>query len=541
MLTDLETLDENAELTAPICIFGAGAAGITLALELAKKKIDCLLLEGGGLEFQADSQKIYDGEVIGDQHTDLAYSRLRQFGGTTGHWTGLCAPLDPIDFEKREAIPHSGWPVTRVDLDPFYARAQPYLQLGPFAYRTADWAGTMEGEPLPLDPAKVGNAIYQNSPPTRFAVAYMAPIEASKTIRCYYHANLTGLDIDAADKITGAELKTFHGKTIKVKADHFVIACGGIENARLLLNFTKDRPAGIGNQNGLVGRYYMDHLNCTLGSFVPADPQLNLDFYATQEVKNAEGEASVYIGLKLPADVLRTERLRNNTAFLAPIWEDETFNDDFRDHSWVAFSSIAKAMADGQVPDQLSSRLCTILDDPGSVATGITRHVMRKMQSAGGIARVDFKQDAEQAPNPDSRVTLYDAKDRFGMQRAALDWKISETDLLSLRRTHELIGIAMGEAGLGRVKLGLGLPPNDHDIYTGYHHIGTTRMHEDPRQGVVDAHCRVHATKNLYMAGSSVFTTAGTANPTLTITALAVRLADHLDDVYHHRMPKDEA
>ncbi|PLX36528.1 MAG: GMC family oxidoreductase [Hyphomicrobiales bacterium] len=526
MLTDLESVDDGAVLKTPVCIVGAGAAGITIALELAKRNIDCILLEGGGLEYEDPSQEIYEGELVGNQNTDLAYSRLRQFGGTTGHWTGLCAPLDPIDFEKREAIAHSGWPITRADLDPFYERAQPYLELGAYAYDSAAYNGKREGKPLPLDPAKVVDTAYKNSPPTRFVDTYLGDIKDAKTINAFFHANLTDLDIGEDGVIGGAEIKSFGGKTVRIEAANFVIAAGGVENARLLLNFTKARPAGIGNGNDLVGRYFMDHLNCTLGEFVPADLQLNLDYYSDQAVDGVP----VSVGLKLPPAVLESEKLRNNTTFLSPVWETESFNDDFRDHAWLAFSSIAKALAKGNKPDQFTARLCMVAENPGSVITGVTRHIRRKFEPAGTIKTVNFKQDAEQAPNPDSRVLLGEDTDKFGMRRAALDWRISDDDLMSLRRTHELIGIAIGEAGLGRVKLGLDVPPSRDDIFTGYHHIGTTRMHDDPKQGVVDKDCRVHSTKNLYMAGSSVFTTAGTANPTLTITALAVRLADHLGE-----------
>jgi choline dehydrogenase-like flavoprotein len=164
------------------------------------------------------------------------------------------------------------------------------------------------------------------------------------------------------------------------------------------------------------------------------------------------------------------------------------------------------------------------------VLTGLARHIQRQFSGSGRISAITFKQDAEQAPDPDSRVTLNDDVDALGLRRIDLDWRVSEQDMLSLRRTHELIGRAFGSAGLGRVQLGIENPPSLDNVYTGYHHMGTTRMHDDPRQGVVDANCRVHSVDNLFVAGSSVFTTGGMANPTLTITALAIRLADHLAD-----------
>ncbi|ODT65284.1 MAG: hypothetical protein ABS75_32285 [Pelagibacterium sp. SCN 63-23] len=524
MLTSLNTQDEGTTLTAPICIVGAGAAGITLALELAEAGIDCLLLEGGGLEFEDLSQALYEGSVTGLGQTDIAYSRLRQFGGTTGHWTGLCAPLSHIDFEARNGVPHSGWPIQRADLDPFYERAQTYLQLGPYAYDVQDWAQAIDGTPWPLDPMLVESTVYQNSPPTRFAEVYQDAIARSERIQCFYHANVTDLEINEAGAVTRAKLVSFDGRTVFAEARHFILACGGVENARLLLNFDKQRSKGLGNENDLVGRYFMDHMNCTLGEIVPADPQVNIDFY---QQHNAD-HVPLLIALRLTDEVLRRENVLHTSVFLDPVWESESHNDDFRDHSWLAFSAIARAFAKGQIPDQLWPRLCTIAKAPGAVATGIYRNAMRRFVPEGSLVTLRLRQDAEQSPNPDSRVFLNGQRDSLGLRRVTLDWRLTDHDLLSLRRTHEIIGQAVGAAGLGRLRLGIDDPPSFDQIFTGYHHMGTTRMHSDPRRGVVDANCKVHDLANLHIAGSSVFTTGGTANPTLTITALAIRLADHL-------------
>lgn len=524
MLNSLDSLEEDAVLAAPICIVGAGAAGITLALELAEAGIDVVLLEGGGLDFEDESQSLYEGAVIGRGQTDIAYSRLRQFGGTTGHWTGLCAPLSPIDFEKRAGVPHSGWPITRADLDPFYRRAQSYLQLGPFAYNVEDWQQVLSGVPWPLDPGIIENVIYQSSPPTRFAETYLDAVSGSERIRCFFHANLTDLEINEAGAVTRATIKSFDGRTAFVEAKHFILACGGIENARLLLNFNRQRSAGLGNERGLVGRYFMDHMNCTLGEIVPADPEANVDFYLGHD----SDQVPLLVALRLTDAVLRREEIAHTSVFLDPVWEEQSHNDDFRDHSWLAFSAIARAFARGQMPDQLWPRLCTIAEAPGAVFTGIYRNVQRRFLPAGRLSTLRLRQDAEQVPNPDSRVLLNGERDALGLHRATLDWQLTDHDLLSLRRTHELIGQAVGAQGIGRLRLGIDDPPAFDEVFTGYHHMGTTRMHDDPGQGVVDANCKVHGLANLHIAGSSVFTTGGTANPTLTLTALAIRLADHL-------------
>ncbi|TCT10037.1 choline dehydrogenase-like flavoprotein [Tepidamorphus gemmatus] len=524
MIIDLDQFETSEAVVGGVCIVGAGPAGITLALELAARGRDVILLESGGRSYEDATQALYHGEVIGQPNTDVGASRLRQFGGTSGHWTGLCAPLDPIDFEARAGVPHSGWPIGRADLDPYYETAQTYLELGPFRYDFADWKDRLPSPALPLDPALVETAIYQQSPPTRFAETYWDPIARNDRIRCILHANLVDILL-VDDAVAHFEFASLGGHRLRVRAGAYVIACGGIENARILLNCRKQRPAGIGNEHDLVGRYFMDHLNCEVGAILFAEDDIDLALY--DQVIDSDG-AALQIGLKLPAATMRREGLLNNTAFLVPEYENAAFSDDFRGHGWVSFSTMVKAFSRGRIPDRFAENYCNAVEDAGSIAVGAYRHVMRRFVPAGRAIAAKLRQDAEQSPNPDSRVLLIDEQDPFGWRRIALDWRIQATDYDSLRRTHEAIGQAVGAAGLGRVQIGITDPPDLDLAYTGYHHMGTTRMHDSPRRGVVDRNCRLHSVNNLYMAGSSVFTTGGTANPTLTIVALAARLADHL-------------
>ncbi|WP_029041138.1 GMC oxidoreductase [Cucumibacter marinus] len=526
MLEDFRSLPGGETFSADICICGAGAAGIPMALELARRGISVILLESGGIGLEEDIQALYEGELAGLENTDLSYSRLRQFGGTTGHWTGQCAPLDPLDFKQRTAVPHSGWPINRKILDPFYERAQPYLQLGPYRYSTESWGNELSGTPLPLDPETVTSAVYQYSPPTRFAETYQGDVEGEENLRCLLHANVIHMKLaSGTDRLESLTISTLDGKKATVSARKFVLACGGIENARLLLNFNTDRPAGLGNENDLVGRYYMDHLNIVASSIVLADNQTDLGFYS-----QATTEAQLGMALRLTDPVIEREGLLNNAAFLQVVWENPDHNDDFRDHAWLSFSSMAKAFARGQVPDRLAENACNVIEQPGPVVTGIYRNIARRFTGGGVIKAIDLKQDAEQSPNPDSRVMLGEDIDPLGMRRVILDWQVAPGDMDSLRRTHMILGAELGKAGLGRLNLGISDPADVTQAFTGYHHIGTTRMHANPRQGVVDADCRVHSVDNLYVAGSSVFTTCGAANPTLTIVALALRLGDHLAD-----------
>ncbi len=525
MISDLRSGSTPAELTGDVCVVGTGPAGITLALELSKKGRSVVLLEGGGASYEADSQSLYRGSVIGHDNIDVANSRLRQFGGTSGHWTGMCAPLDPLDFEPRTDVAHHGWPITREDLNPFYARAQSYLDLGPFKYDFADWQAMLPGKALPLDPAKVFTDIYQQSPPTRFAEKFDQAIKTDPRIDCWLHANLTDIVLkDGSDAVERVVVSTLDGRRTSVKAKTFVVACGGIENARILLNCRSQRPAGIGNQNDLVGRYYTDHMTIETSTILFNE---GVDTAIYPEEIDVEG-ARLAIGLKVNPDLVKQLHLNNNSAFLVAQYDKNVYNDDFRNYGWIGFTTMVKTFSRGHLPDRLAEHYCDVIDDFGAVATGVYRHAVRKIAPPSRAAAFKLRQDAEQSPNPDSRVTLIADKDPLGFNRVALDWRVTSEDLLKLRRTHEVIGAAIGAAGLGRMQLGISETPDLEMAFSAYHHMGTTRMHADPKQGVVDADCRVHSVSNLYMAGSSTFTTGGCANPTLTVTTLAIRLADHL-------------
>jgi choline dehydrogenase-like flavoprotein len=142
----------------------------------------------------------------------------------------------------------------------------------------------------------------------------------------------------------------------------------------------------------------------------------------------------------------------------------------------------------------------------------------------------------EQAPNRDSRVTLTSERDAMGMPRVKLDWRLTALDRRSFRGFYEVLGRELGRSGIGRVRMHEWVLESESSSWPkslggGWHHMGTTRMHPEPRRGVVDANCRVHGLANLYVAGAAVYPTAGCANPTLTLVALTLRLSDHLKAV----------
>jgi choline dehydrogenase-like flavoprotein len=526
LFIDARTLPESATVETDLCIIGAGAAGITLGRELVSQPFRICLLESGGLELDAETQALYEGETIGHPYLPLTAARLRYFGGSTGHWNGLCRPLDPLDFAARDWVPHSGWPLDRAQLEPYYRRAQEICHLGPFAYECADWE-TPDRPRLPLDGTRIASGFFQHShdpasteagkwKPVRFGTLYRDDIGRAPNISTYLHANAVDLETnEAADRVSAVRVATLAGNALRVCAQLFVLATGGIENARLLLASNRRQPSGLGNQHDLVGRYFMDHhAGGHTGLLMLSDPATSLRMYRNSWTDHTWIRG--FLGLT-PATQRREKML--NCGFFTGL------RGPLEAPGMQSLRTVLHAVRDGDMPEDLMGHLGNIIADLDDVAGMAYRRL-----TGHDPAVFPVKYWGEPAPNPDSRVLLGPERDRFGMRRVQLSWQLSAIDLFTLRRAHQLLAEELGGAGVGRLQLAFkGEAIEPPPLHGSCHHMGTTRMHPDPKQGVVDANCRVHGIGNLYVAGSSVFPTAGQANPTLTLVALATRLADHIE------------
>lgn len=497
---DARTLPNGSVLEGDLCIVGAGAAGLSIALEWIGRHETVLLLEGGGLQYEAAMQDLYRGEIVGLPYFPLEAARLHFFGGTTGHWAGFCSTLDAIDLETRDWVPHSGWPIRREDLDPFYARAQPLLQLGPYDYAADSWQRRDPTlVPLPLDPRVVWTKMWQFSPPTRFGATYRDAIFTAPNVHLYTHANVCAIEPTADHTaVQGLRIRQLDGNELRVRARHYVLACCSIQNARLLL------ASNLGNAHDLVGRYFMEHLEIpsSLLALTPAAVQPGMKMYEwTHGVTKARGE------LALAPAVQRAQRILNGTVSLEPGAPDD----------------VAQSTFQAITPDVLTAQR-------DSEARGLSAPASPAAAPSGRFFHVMTRQ--EQAPNPSSRVTLSDERDAMGMPRVRLDWRLTDLDRQSFRRFYDVLEREFSARGLGRVQVLDWVRSADSvwpkTLSGGWHHMGTTRMHGDPRQGVVDSNCNVHGLANLSIAGASVFPTAGAVNPTLTLVALSLRLSDHL-------------
>ncbi|MGB8600452.1 MAG: FAD-dependent oxidoreductase, partial [Burkholderiales bacterium] len=277
MFIDTRQQSEGTTVETTVCIIGGGVAGITIALELEKKGIACVLLESGGHEADDATRDLYRGENVGLPYDFADGCRSRFLGGSSNCWGGWCRPFEDIDFKQRDWVANSGWPFGQEEVAPYYARTHELLQLGPVNYDSAFWVKAVnraDVQLLPLTKNKIEDVLIQFSPPARFGKVYHDELSKAKFSSVYLYANVVNIETDAGGQsVKRVHVKTLSGRSISVHAKQFVLAAGGIENARLLLASNKIQLNGIGNQHDVVGRYFMDHPRIYWGKITPKDPK----------------------------------------------------------------------------------------------------------------------------------------------------------------------------------------------------------------------------------------------------------------------------
>jgi choline dehydrogenase-like flavoprotein len=515
VIEDASAVPDGTALAADVCVVGAGPAGIVVTERLAAAGLDVCLLESGGAVPDAASRRAARAQRVGYPYFPVQQTRLRALGGTSHDWPLVLGwrarPLDPVDLEARSGLP--GWPLSYEELAAWYPAAQERCGLGPFDYEAEAWAGRDDHVLLPLDPGAAGTAVFQYS---RRDFTDLADLGREPRVRVLTHATVTQLRTDTQPDLVDAVVVRGPSGTFTVRAQRVVLACGGLDNARLLLASTGTHPRGLGNDHDLVGRYFMERLTTRTGVVRPVDPRIGerLGFYDIHDVDGV-GVQGV---LTLPPDVLRAAGLRN-AAFFCEVRDAPATSEGIR-----SLATLLHVRDRRPLPPRLLGHARAVVGHAGDVARTVRGRLTRRSGDPVLLLRVQ----AEPSPSATSRVTLSDRRDAHGLPRVRLDWRIDDDDRTSIRESQARLGAALEQAGIGRLVADFG----DEDppaLFEGaHHHLGTTRMAASPHQGVVDPDGRVHTTANLYVAGSSVFPRAGYANPTLTIVALALRLAEHL-------------
>jgi choline dehydrogenase-like flavoprotein len=517
MIEDFDRHPDGAAFDVDVCVVGAGPVGIAVAREFAGTSTSVLVVETGGLDPAPETERLNDGETTGLPLPTLLDGRTRAFGGATKLWPGQCVRLDDGDLAARDWVPDSGWPITAADLLPYYRRAEDWFAMGDGAFDERAW------ERFGLTPPAFDgdrlvhkSSVYTPFPDTGSHL--QAEFAGSANVRVLLHATVVRVHAAPDGAVGAVDLRALDGRSGTVRAGAVVLAGGGVENARTLL------VSGLGNEHDTVGRWFHEH------------PALWVDLDvdrpdALQKFYGRLGRRTIrYLPkIRLAPRVQREQRVLNGVA--------DVIYELAEPRGRAAARELSSALQGRRLPRGLGAAdLAGAARELGPVALAAFRRFAQGRPSPAPLTGARLKILMEQAPNRDSRITLSDERDALGTPKARVDWRLTELD----RRTAEVLTSTLDtefrRLGLARLR-DLDRLAGDgwtDGVEEACHHMGTTRMSVDPRSGVVDPDLQVHGVPGLYACGSSVFPTGGYANPTLTIVALALRLADHLKVTLRH-------
>ncbi|EJL34930.1 choline dehydrogenase-like flavoprotein [Novosphingobium sp. AP12] len=340
-----------------------------------------------------------------------------------------------------------------------------------------------------------------------------------------WHASPDGGQVEAVT------ISTFDGRQRVVRALTFVLCGGGLEGTRLFLSSADDVPGGLGSGYGMAGRFFMQHPRGRIGR-LEADARTPLALQDRHAIFGVRDGLQYETGFALTERAQREGGLLNASVIL-------TYDAD-PDSGWAAFKSLPSTEPEG--PERTYGRAGALMrkaKDPGSIASNLWRKGRQKRHAACPVSGINLLIDLEQTPDPDSRITLSSDRDRLGMRKARVDWRIGNDERRTAAQFGHFLPDHFTRTGGGKVELDEWVHdsgPVGDELTGTHHHIATLRMSQSPRDGVVDGHCRVHGVDNLCVSSCAIFATGGHANPTLTIVALASRLADHI----RHRLNRPQ-
>ena len=519
MILDISEIDADGPISCDVCVIGSGAAGITTAREFIGTSYSVVVLEGGGRSFEAASQDPYQREIAGHQQS-VHEGRVRVLGGTTTLWAGQTLPLLDIDFRKRNWVPYSGWPFDRSTLEAYYRRAEDVVQV-PHATNDAETWPKPDAPPPSYDAAKLVPYYSQFTHEPSFANKYGQDFDAAPNITLLTHANAVTIEVNEhATAVRGVLARSFEGRHLRVLARFVVICCGGIESARLLLLSDSVERHGVGNRHGVVGQFFQDHPSVGF----PVRPRSPREF---GRLYDSFRKRSVGYALKIAASPQLQEQksiLHVGAEIYYPPTEDDPID---------AAKRVLRAVRDPSLRPGIPQAVASAAKQPGQVIRAAFRHYVLNQPPKVGSTQPHLGIATEQEPNPRSCIRLSRETDRLGQRRTVLNWQVAEAETRSIEVFAQTLADEWDRLDIADINLaGVRLWGREDGAHGGYtaasHHMGTTRMGTDPKTSVVDERCRVHGYQNLYIGSSSVFPTGGFSNPTLTILALCLRIADEV-------------
>ena len=544
MLMDARRALPGSSFEAEVCVIGSGPAGATVAAELADRGLRVIVLEGGGTGRDRTADDTYRGVPGEGAHDPVEAVRQKRLGGTSGVWGGRCAPLDDVDFAERAWVPGARWPIAHDELRRYYGRAQRHLDAGDCEYSAAASGFPQVPTGVADTDALCWDDLWRWSPPTTFAPRMRALAQTGR-IRLFTHATVARLERGpVGGAATEAVVVARRGQELRVRAREFVLAAGGLESTRILLASDgyggSGLGAALGNTHDQVGRHYMTHPVGEVGRLrlTPAGRALGLGYAVTPEGVYARRM------LSLAPSVQAEQGLGN---LKAAVWfadpKDPSHHDALLSTFALTYWGMARARAGFKSAGThaqyahttgIPRHVRNVAADPGRVVrfargwarprlTG-ARHLPSFMPLDSVHCRLRF--DAEQTPSAANRVTLDPERDALGQCRLRVDYAVSAEDRQSIATSLTLIGKELERTGLAAVDLSDVGRVEELPMTDGTHQMGLLRMSDSPRDGVVDARCRVHDSPNVHVVSSAVFPSSGAVGPTLALVAMACRTAD---------------
>ena len=459
----LSTLDQIDISNIPVIIVGSGPAAITMALELEKNNIESLIIEAGEEKYSYNSQQNYEGEIVGDKISALTYNRLRQFGGTSGHWGGWCKPLEHYNF--------TNWNINKEDLDKYSGEACEILGI--------------DNKFRNVELNKYFEQIEFQYSRVRFAKKFRTKIEKSKYIKLILNTQVTYFE--GNDNITRYAVCYSNGKKYKIHSKYFILACGGIENSRILL-WTKEKNIGFIDINLPIGKYWMCH------------PWMLGGVGVLKKNKFKKILKENYINYEGPIHIATTNNIREEKNILGG-------------------ALYMNAIEDTKIHKEIIKDLLCVAPELGKK---IARKIFKRGLKCGNI----FLQ-VEEEPKISNQIKLHpNLQDSLGVPITKLFYFQSKSTVKNAKIILENFGNFCRKTDSGRIAI-----KEEIDSLKGYdslgvnHHIGGTRMGDNSKTSVVDKNLKLHNNKNLYVLGSSNFVSGGYANPTYTIIQMSLRLS----------------
>ncbi|HEY4008534.1 MAG TPA: GMC family oxidoreductase [Acidobacteriaceae bacterium] len=513
MIRDLLREKPSPDFHPQVCIVGAGAAGICLAVELTKQGKTVMLLEGGGRDIEDAAQEPYRSEVVGHVHRGIHTGRFRAHGGTTNRWGGQIYELNHEDFDRRDWIPSSGWPLTHADLEPFYERALHFEGLGRVLRNDTDvWRSL--NLPQPSFPA-LQSYLTRWCPEPNFARLHARTLETSENLHIWLHAN--AVDIVLEDETVRAlRVRTQQGSETLIHADHFIFAMGTIECVRF---FLQPRAGQLPwNGSGLLGRHFQDHVDANAARVLPRDRRRFGSLFDNIFLRGFKYHPK----LRLTPEEQRRACVLNCAGTMS-------FSSDI-DEALATTKTTAKHLLRGRFNELSSANILHSARHAPLLVRQAVRYALQHRIYNPANSDIRLRVHCEQRPDSESTITLSTERDSLGLLRSRLDWRISPLELETIRTFAQTAASSLAE--VAHLELDPALVSNDPALLDrcddSNHHMGGMRMAASPGEGVVTPDLRLQGTRNVFVCSGAVFPTSGFSNPTHTVLALALRLADHV-------------